>query len=378
MPVASTRNPSRHIVFSGGGSGGHLTPSIAVAEALFHRDPDAQVTFLTSGRRVDQVVLKNSFVADDERCSIVALSVTQPPGLTFSGASHAWALADSVLRCRRQFRSISTHVVLATGGFASLPGLLAAKQCRIPTVLFEANTRPGKINQWWKPLATARFSAWPVADVPRLADFVYVGMPVRSWTAEAKEKQLSSEISGIRRILIVGGSQGSRRLNDIVHAALPLVKLPDDWQILHQTGTDKRSFISTQCSRHNMTTKSYIDHLPDALRQSAFVISRSGAVTLGEIAATGCPSILIPLSTAALSHQNSNAEFLRNQGAAIIVNETGAHPEIDLANAIHTLVNDTSSRQTMSQAAQLLHRPDAASDIARSLLELADRSQHNN
>ncbi|MCH2211252.1 MAG: UDP-N-acetylglucosamine--N-acetylmuramyl-(pentapeptide) pyrophosphoryl-undecaprenol N-acetylglucosamine transferase [Fuerstiella sp.] len=348
-----------------------------MASAVFQQDPDAQATFLTSHRDIDRVVLENSFVADDKRCSIISLSVTQPPGLKWSNISQTRALAGSVLRCRRRFKSISTHVVFATGGFASLPGLLAAKRSRIPTVLFEANTQPGKITRWWKPLATARFCAWPAEKVPLLTDFKCVGMPVRSWNTDTTNETHSSMTLESRRILIVGGSQGSQRLNEIVHAALPRLKLPYGWEILHQTGSNIRPVIVTQSGQPRITTKPYLDDLPGTLESSAFVISRAGAVTLGEIAATGCPSILVPLSTAALNHQQSNAEFLRQQGAALVIDETGSHPQVDLANAVHALVNNHSSRQMMSQAARLLHRPNAADEIARSLIELSDLTQRN-
>ena len=200
---------------------------------------------------------------------------------------------------------------------------------------------------------------------------------MRSWNTDTTNETHSSMTLESRRILIVGGSQGSQRLNEIVHAALPRLKLPYGWEILHQTGSNIRPVIVTQSGQPRITTKPYLDDLPGTLESSAFVISRAGAVTLGEIAATGCPSILVPLSTAALNHQQSNAEFLRQQGAALVIDETGSHPQVDLANAVHALVNNHSSRQMMSQAARLLHRPNAADEIARSLIELSDLTQRN-
>ncbi|MEO2031980.1 MAG: glycosyltransferase [Planctomycetaceae bacterium] len=367
---------SRHIVFSGGGSGGHLTPSIAIAKALLTLDTDAQVTFLTSGRDVDRIVLEHSFVATDQRCTVIPLSLTQPPRLDRSGPAQIRALWKSIGLCRRVFAQQPVGALLSTGAFASVPGLLAAKRSKIPVILFEANAQPGKVNRWWKRCAALSLSGWPPDCAKDDVGFEYVGMPVRPDVTSTTTTNPAAAESDHGQILVLGGSQGSRRLNSMVRAAISQTRLPSDWHVLHQTGdceTDEPAFGN----QNRVTTVAYLDSLGSELHRSAFVISRAGAVTLGELAATGCPSILVPLHSAAENHQHQNAARFVRQGAALLVEETGADAVQELLGAIHRLVSDAKTRAAMRQAAQSLHQPGAAQHVAELLLQLADQTQRN-
>ena len=368
-------NHSRHIVFAGGGSGGHLTPAIAIAEALLTFDPHAQLTFLTSGRDIDGIVLRNSFVANDKRCTIIRLPMTQPPRINRSGPSHTWILWKSILRCCRVLKQRPAAAMLSTGAFASVPGLLAAKCLRIPVVLFEANVVHGKVNQRWARHAVLRLGGWPTKNSPTDSDFRYVGMPVRSVVPARTNSQSVTQESKVQQILIVGGSQGSHRLNDIVRAALGKMSLSEHWKILHQTGSNDASYIQPNCGRCNISTIPYIDDLPQALSRSEFAISRAGAVTLGEIAATGCPSILVPLSVSAENHQQKNALQFVKCGAAVLVDESSPQAVDDMVSAINQLIRDVEIREAMSEAARSLHQPRASDRIAKLLIEVADRTQ---
>ncbi len=367
---------SRHIVFSGGGSGGHLTPAIAIAEAVLTLDADAHLTFLTSGRNVDRTVLGNSFVATDTRCTIIPLSLTQPPRPGRSGPSQVRALWKSIRQCRQVFTTKPVGALLSTGAFASVPGLLAAKWLQIPVILFEANAEPGKVNRWWRRRASMHLSGWPPADAEEKDGFgfQYVGMPVRSDITSRTTPGPSTVESGYCQILVLGGSQGSQRLNNMLRAAISQARLPKDWHVLHQTGANDAVQQSYE-NRNRITTAAYINDLGSELNRSAFVISRAGAVTLGELAATGCPSILVPLHSAAGNHQRKNAARFVSHGAALLVEETAANAVQELLSAIDRLISDEQTRDAMRQAAQSLHQPGAADHIARLLLELANRPQ---
>ncbi len=364
----------RHVAFCGGGSGGHLTPAIAVAEKLLAGYPDVRVTFLTSAREIDRVVLQRSSVGTDRRCTVIHLPIAQPPGFSLSGPLHLWTLWQSVMQCHRVLKHMRSGVMLGTGAFASVPGLIAAKWLRIPTILFEANTVTGRVNRWWARYAAERLRAWPTAPSARDAEFRFVGMPVRSEVSGPKTTKLASGVAGNRRILIVGGSQGSGRVNELMGQALPRLTLPDHWQVLHQTGLNTGVGMPQE-GDSQVTTVGFINDLGSELSRASFVISRAGAVTLGEIAATGCPSILLPLSTAAEGHQRCNAEHFVTQGAAVLVDETSPRAVDKLVIAMNRLVRSGTERIAMSKAAQSIHQPGAADDIAKLLIELADTSQ---
>ena len=364
----------RHVAFCGGGSGGHLTPAIAVAEKLLVRYPDVRVTFLTSAREIDRVVLQRSSVGTDRRCRVIHLPIAQPPGFSLSGPSHLWALWQSVMHCYRVLKHRPPGVLLGTGAFASVPGLIAAKWLRIPTILFEANTVTGRVNRWWARYAVHRLRAWPAGAADSTIGFRPLGMPVRAEVAAQSTPNPAPGVPCVHRILILGGSQGSYRVNELVRLALPRLTLPDHWTILHQTGSENITATPDE-SPGQVTTVGFISDVGSELSRASFVISRAGAVTLAEIAATQSPAVLLPLSNAADGHQQRNAEYFLSRGAAVLVDETSPRAVEELVSAVHALVGNDEQRHAMSQAAQSIHQPDAAEDMAKLLIDLADSSQ---
>jgi len=354
----------RHYVFAGGGSGGHLTPALAVADQLLAEDSEARVTFLTSGRPIDEKVMQNSPVTCHERCAVVRLSVTQPPSIRPSGWTHTVSLWTAFRQCSRLLKSQGVDLVVGSGAFASVPGLLAAHRAGIPTVAFEANVTPGRVNRWWASRAALRLAGFPGGFSTELHDYEHTGMPLTR----------SAPINDIdrRQILVIGGSQGSQRLNTIAAKALSETLLPDGWRVLHQTGANQETVSNSSPATDQITATEFVPNVMEQMEQSAFVISRAGAVTIGEMAATGCPAILIPLSSAAHSHQQSNARCLADYGAAIIVDEMKSQAAFDLAGAITDLIADSSVRRSMSEAMRSLHRDDASVDIARRLKHLVE------
>jgi len=358
----------RHFVFAGGGSGGHLTPAIAVAEQLLAEDSDCRVTFVTSGRNIDATVMQHASVSRSERCLIVPLPVTQPPGFRPSGWRHLISLGMAIQQCRRLFKKQHVDVVMATGAFASVPGLLTARWLDIPTVLFEANAVPGRVNRWWSRRAALRLTGFPGGAGKEVSDFEYTGMPLTGKSVLCEPDNTNCR----KQILIVGGSQGSQRLNALVVQALSATQLPEGWKVLHQTGPNPGAMLTSDSLEGCVATKEFVPDLMDQMSESAFVISRAGAVTLAEMSATGCPAILIPLSTAADDHQRSNAEHLVDNGAAVFIDETESQAVDELRGVLDHLMTDVSARSSMSNAMRLLHQEGAALNIARRLVHLVD------
>ena len=355
---------SGHYVFAGGGSGGHLTPSMAVAESVLKRQPDARITFFVSGRSIDRTVLSTAAVVNDPRCTVVPLTVTQPPGARPSGWRHAAALWSSFRTCLAWLKQHPASVLMSTGAFAAVPGLLAARWLRIPIVLFEANARAGKVNRWFSRWATLRLSGWP--DVDDIDFYEPIGMPLRS---EFEAQSLGSDGNSL---LVLGGSQGSRRLNELFVTASADISLPSNWDIIHQTGQQPLSVPRALALSERVRRKEFLDNPAEMLQEASIVISRAGAVTLAELRACGCAAILVPLTHAAEAHQVTNADWLASRGAAVVIDEQNPDAVSQLAVTLQQLIEDSDRRTEMSNNIHALHQPQAAERIVDRLIELCD------
>lgn len=353
----------RHYVFAGGGSGGHLTPALAVAEEILSDDPASRITFLTSGRTIDAKVMRDASVVRDKRCTVIAMPVTGTPSLSVSGLKHSVELWRSFRTCCRWMKQHPADVVFATGAFASVPGLLAAHWLKIRTVLFEANATPGRVNRWWSARAAVRLCGCPGTMDQPVENFEFVGMPLRT------EARTNGGEKGFvpKTLLIVGGSQGSERLNELIRLSLLSSEIPNDWQVLHQTG-DQRA-LDRKAARYKPI--SFMPCLFAFLGNATLTVSRAGAVTLAELAATGCPAILVPMSNSAESHQITNAQRLVDCGAALMIDETVPNAAIALGESIKELMADEARRNSMSTAMRRLHHDGAARTIAVRLRQLA-------
>jgi len=372
QPEAGLICSAPHIVFSGGGSGGHLTPSLAVAEQIRSIDRSARVTFFTSGRSVDHRVMQESAVCQDLLVSVVPLPLVRLPGRRLTAApADAWRCWRSLRIGLRYLRKNPVSVMLGTGAFASLPGLLAAKRLRIPTVLFEANVATGGTNRWMAGGADIRLTGWPTEATD--SGWEVVGIPIRSTFGQdsANTERFAGTQPSRHALLITGGSQGARRLNQIVCEALEQLNIPKNWSVLHQTGPETELAPGGSVERPNVTTTPFIKDMATVLDQASLVISRAGAVTLAEIAASGCPSILIPLSSAADSHQARNAALFVNSGAASVISEQNGNAPGILAEQLRRLFIAPASLRLMSENARSLHTPGAAERIAERLLQVA-------
>ena len=360
-------------MFSGGGSGGHLTPSIAVAENIRSIVPNARISFFVSARPVDRSVLQRSSLWPDPRVTVIRLPLVRLPKRTLTVPKDAWRCWQAWRISRCFLKRNPTHVMLGTGGFASLPGLLAAKLLNVATVLFEANSICGSANRWMASRAAARYSGWPVSD----SDFDWepLGIPIRSMfdTGRGEEHSQEKLRKAAQQVLIVGGSQGAQRLNQIVSAAFRELDLPEGWTVLHQTGPQET--LPTNGNSHSSRFKvtPFLDDMAGALRRASVVISRAGAVTLAEIAATQCPSILIPLHSAANNHQTKNARLFADHSAATVVCENDPTAPKQLADALRRLLANPARQQQMALKAHSLHTAGAAERLAGRLLELARR-----
>ncbi len=359
------------VTFCGGGSGGHLTPAIAVADALRTIMPDVQLSFLTSSREIDRLVV-DEWQAGKEEIEFRQLPLSTSRFRIVYGLK----LIFATLQCIWQMRLRRPSVVLGLGGFASIPGVIAARLLGIPIALLETNCMPGRANRFLARWAITTFSGWPFVDSQQTSwksGVVSTGVPIRQKVIDRSNSKQSDK----KTLLILGGSQGATSLNNLaIRAVLDDSCLPEDWQVIHQTGSDQYDVISAKYAtsdvRHEVSA--FIGDVPTALAASTILITRAGAVTLAEAAVCSCALIIIPMMRAADGHQWQNAMHLADSNAAIVVDESHGDAAAMLTATIKRLVSSESERRKLSDGIARLSHTDAAELVAQRLIQIATDS----
>lgn len=305
------------VVFAGGGTGGHLYPAIAIADAL--RDAGAQVAFVgTSGRLESSIVPRAGYPL--HAIASRPLRGKGPLRSLPALAINAWGTLQSLLLLPR----LRPDVVVATGGYVCFPLVLAARTLRsirataAPIVLFEPNATPGLTNRVLAPMvdeiwgASGAVSRWP-------RKYVRTGVPVRASLRALPPRALAAARFGLdpnRRVLLaMGGSQGARAINAAVRGLAARGELPANWQVLLVTGRGGDGVEAIE----NVTAVPYLEDIAEGYAACDVVLARAGASTLAELAAVEKPAILVPYPFAADDHQTINARDYARAGAALVV-----------------------------------------------------------
>jgi UDP-N-acetylglucosamine--N-acetylmuramyl-(pentapeptide) pyrophosphoryl-undecaprenol N-acetylglucosamine transferase len=364
------------IAIACGGTGGHLFPGLVVAQQLQARG--CGVALLVSPKEVDQQAVKS--VSGMEIFTLPAVGLQN--GNYFSFAGSFW---NSFRTARNLFRQRRPAAVLAMGGFTSAPPVFAAKLCGAKTFLHESNTIPGRANRLLARFVDAVFISFPeAAGRLRAGKISVTGTPVRPqfWWDEApdepaREDARSTKVASCRlalglepdrpTILVVGGSQGARGLNDLVLSALPLLK-NRDWQWLHLAGANDFEKVKSACAANGIraVVKPFFSEMDLALGAATAAISRAGASSLAEMAALRLPSLLVPLPTAADNHQFFNASAFAASGAAKMLEQKS--PPEKTAALLAEIVGNKATRQKIQSALAQWHKPKAAEQIAENIL----------
>src|SRR3989344_825869 len=372
------------ILFTGGGTGGHFYPIISIAEELKSLAKDKRLLslelFYMSPSPYDAGVLfehgieyrKNS--AGKLRRSKSGMNFIRN---FFDLFRTGWGIATSVV----QVFHLYPDVVFGKGGYASFPALLAAKLLMIPVVIHESDSVAGKVNLWAGKFAVrVAVSYREAAEHFAPEKVAYTGQPVRKEIAtpihEGAREFLALE-PDIPVVLILGGSQGAQKINDVVLAAIK--SLVSKYAVIHQTGANNFPEVKATAEAvlydtpHKDRYKAF-DYLNSlALRMAAglasVVVSRAGS-TIFEIASWGAPSIIIPINEKVSHDQRSNAFAYARTGAATVVEEMNLTPNI-LVSETDRLISDPEARSKMQAAAQAFYKPDAAKLVAEEILKIA-------
>ncbi len=355
------------ILFAGGGTGGHLYPGIAVADELRRRDPATIVSFVGTARGLESRVVPALGLPLDlirsaglKGKSLVAL--LRGLALLPLSALDAWR----VLSARRP------DVVVGVGGYSSGPVLLLAALRGLPTLLMEQNTAPGFTNRRLAPWVRAAALSYDETLQYFPGKGVVTGNPVRREFLQALEvSDDAARNDGGVRVLIVGGSQGARAINDAMIAAAPL--LAERGLVLtHQTGERDLARVRDGYAAAGVTAtvEPFFHDMNTRMRAADVLVARAGASTLAEVTVLGRASVLVPLPTAADDHQRRNARVLAAAGAAEVIEEANLSGAV-LAGVLTALAADPARRRTMADRARSLGRPDAAARVADRIVALA-------
>jgi len=360
------------IALAAGGTGGHLYPGLALAEAL-RENTSVEIMFIGTAHGLENNILP-TLPYRFERIWIRGLQ------RKFSLANLLFPvrLVVSLLQCAFLFLTFRPDIVLGTGGYVSGPALMMGLLLRIPTAVQEQNSYPGLVNRF---LGKKVNQVYLTFDDSRKyfagqQNVVVSGNPVRADIARTNRNSAATRFGLDAHkitLLIFGGSQGAHAINQMVLRSLAVILTNEGLQLLWATGEADWQQVFQKCTEVAKRVKvtKYIDAMASAYAASDFVLCRAGASTLSELALCGLPAILVPYPYAAENHQEFNARSVEEAGAAMTILEKELTTDT-LAQAVSKLANDGALRQKMAQASFKLARPDAAREIAANLLTMTN------
>ncbi len=356
------------LVITGGGTGGHLFPGIAVAQALLARLPGARVVFIGTGRSVDRdAMARYGFESRAVHCGALK------GGSLAAKLKTLFSLPFSLIEAWRVLRTIRPDLVLGVGGYVTGPVVLAAKILGVATCIHEQNSVPGLANRRLGAIVDRVFLSIPGSEQYFKAERCWLsGNPLRREIL-ALARQAAPETGPV--LLVLGGSQGAHRLNTLLPEAIDLIDvLPPGFRVIHQTGSADEEAVRAAYRQRGIAAEvaPFFTDMATVYRQASLVVSRAGATTLAELTALGKPAVLVPFPFAADDHQRKNAEALVAGGAARMLLEEGLSARA-LALEIEAIINDPGLRGRMGLAARGLAKPEAVETIVEECLRLAGK-----
>jgi len=370
------------VIFTCGGTGGHINPAIAVANIWKERHPDSNILFIGAKDRMEEELVPK---AGYKLHTIPASGMSREK--SFAGLKHNVRAVSYVLKsvgnCKKIIKEFGANVVVGTGGYASFPALLAASQLGIPTCVHEANAMPGLTTRLIAKRADRVLTCFPESakHYKKPEKVETVGMPVRREFIFTKREDARKELGLDERPLVVSafGSQGAKAMNEIM---AQLFKLEQDalfpFQHIHATGSYGWEWMPEYVKEQGVdlkkadgiTMQEYIYNMPTMMAAADIVISRAGASSCNEIAASGTPCILIPSPNVTDNHQEKNARALSDNGAAVLVLEAECTAK-RMMEEIQGLLSDKNRYQQMQRALQKISVPDCAERLCDIIEELA-------
>jgi len=369
------------ILFTGGGTGGHFYPIIAVADAVYELAEEErllapELIFMSDSKYDEEIISREGLIykkiyAGKIRRYFSLLNITDVFKTGLGIIKAIWSVYSNM-----------PDVIFGKGGYATFPVLLAARIFKIPVIIHESDSVPGAVNKW-----AGKFAQRIAISFPETAKYfpkektALTGLPIRktvSGSMPEEGREVFNLTQNLPTLLILGGSQGSQKINDVILQLLE--ELLKNYQVIHQCGRDNeqeikgRSDIILQKSllKDRYHLYPFLDE--QLMRQASgaadLVVSRGGASAIYEIANWGLPSIIIPLKNSAQDHQRANAYNYSRAGASEVVEEDNLSPHV-LLSEINKIISDKKRKEAMAASAKRFSKPEAARKIALEIIKMA-------
>ncbi|MFA3918040.1 UDP-N-acetylglucosamine--N-acetylmuramyl-(pentapeptide) pyrophosphoryl-undecaprenol N-acetylglucosamine transferase [Ruegeria hyattellae] len=356
-----------YLLIAAGGTGGHMFPAQALAEAMLNRGWRVRLSTDARGARYTGGFPHSTEIVE-------ASSATFARGGLLAKALVAPRIVAGVAGMAWQFLRDKPDVVVGFGGYPSIPALAAATSLRLPRMIHEQNGVLGRVNQVFaKRVDQVACGVWPT-DLPKGARGIHVGNPVRGAVLDRAAAAYIMPGDYPMSILVMGGSQGARILSDMVPGAI--AALPEGLRrfvrVAHQARDEDGARVTAFYAEHGIKAevKPFFQDVPRRMSEAQLVISRSGASSVADIAIIGRPSILIPYAAAAGDHQTANARGLVQANAAIMIPESALDVS-SLAEQITSVLTNPRAAQQMASAALTVGAPDATGRLVGLVEDLA-------
>ncbi len=355
----------KRLIFSGGGTAGHLYPGLVVSEKLKEKNPGIQITFVGGSRKLEKNIM------DHHGVHFIPLKIEGLKGKGIKIFKSLFFLPFAFIKSFALLIRIKPNLVIGLGGYSSGPIVLLASLMKIPTLILEQNLFPGFTNRTLIP----RIQKAVVAFEGSLPHFkkkgIFLGNPARPEFYALHPKKRNTKLS----LLIFGGSQGSHFLNTKITSTLPLLEdKKDELKIYHQTGSSDFESVQQSYSKngfYDVEVAPYFYDMPNYFQKSDLVISRAGATTITELIASHKAALLIPFAKATDNHQVQNAQELKKVGGAEIILESEFTPEY-FAKKIIDFMDNKDDLDRMEKNLESLKKENSAENISNLCWDLME------
>jgi UDP-N-acetylglucosamine--N-acetylmuramyl-(pentapeptide) pyrophosphoryl-undecaprenol N-acetylglucosamine transferase len=372
-------NAATSVVIGAGGTGGHIYPGLATADAIRAARPDSQIVFVGTKRGLEGRLIPQ---AGYELITVDMLPLNT--NLRWRLALFPFSIVRSTVQTLRTLRRRKADVVLGMGGYPSVPAVLAAWLARVPRIIHESNATPGLANRFVSRFAPNIALAFREGGrkLPRHRDTRLVGMPISESLAAFDRDALREEArahfnlkDGERMVLVSGGSLGAVRLSRAAADLAGRWRDRTDIRLVIKAGRDQLPAIEHQLRTNGghavATAVAYLDRMDLAYAAADITVCRAGSGTVAELSHVGLPAVLVPYPSAAHDHQSFNAQALVDVGAAVMIPDSDVTAD-RLEQVLTPILADPARLSAMAAAAHQTVHATAARDLARWVLELAD------
>lgn len=360
---------------TGGGTGGHIYPAVAVADELSKHKSTAKLYYVGNPNNLEATIVK-----DKNYEFLPVISSGMPRKLSLEFFAWSFKMFFAWLKCCFYIMKYRPKVVFGTGGYVSAPALYAAITMRIPFIMHDCDANPGLVTRKLAPYAKSISIAFEAArDKLRNKNIILNGNPIRSVFSSLSKEQARVDLGLNNKLTlcIMGGSQGAKKINDAAILILENLFKDYDIQIIFQTGKKNYDEVIAKLrevypgfeNNKNLIVKPYFDNMATVLKASDIAVSRAGSLSISELCASGVAPIYIPYPYAAADHQRKNAQSMVDKGAGLYLEDSDTD-SIALANMLISLLDDTDKLEQIQKKSLALAKYDGVQKIVEQILSI--------